>query len=47
MSLSRRVVRASINGDIWAFRCVLYEMLTGRLGVSGETVSDTLVNSRA
>jgi Tol biopolymer transport system component len=28
--------------DIWAFGCVLYEMLTGRGIFAGETVSDTL-----
>ncbi len=28
--------------DIWAFGCVLYEMLTGRRAFEGETVSDTL-----
>ena len=28
--------------DVWAFACVLYEMLTGRLVFSGETVSDTI-----
>ena len=28
--------------DIWAFGCVLYEMLTGRLAFGGETISDTL-----
>ena len=27
--------------DIWAFGCVLYEMLTGRLAFEGQTVSDT------
>src|SRR5271169_3247732 len=30
------------RADIWAFGCVLYEMLTGRMAFSGETVSDTL-----
>jgi serine/threonine protein kinase/Tol biopolymer transport system component len=29
--------------DIWAFGCVLYEMLTGRLTFAGETFSDTIV----
>jgi Tol biopolymer transport system component len=28
--------------DIWAFGCVLYEMLTARLAFPGETVSDTI-----
>jgi len=28
--------------DIWAFGCVLYEMLTGRAAFGGETVSDTI-----
>ena len=29
--------------DIWAFGCVLYEMLTARAACAGETMSDTLV----
>jgi eukaryotic-like serine/threonine-protein kinase len=28
--------------DIWAFGCVLYEMLSGRSAFAGETVSDTI-----
>jgi serine/threonine protein kinase/Tol biopolymer transport system component len=28
--------------DIWAFGCVLYEMLTGRIAFARETVSDTI-----
>jgi len=30
------------RGDIWAFGCVLYEMLTGRLAFGGDTVSDMI-----
>src|SRR5437879_3477746 len=30
------------RADIWAFGCVLYEMLTGERAFEGETVSDTL-----
>ncbi len=30
------------RSDVWAFGCVLYEMLTGREAFAGETVSDKL-----
>jgi Tol biopolymer transport system component len=31
------------RSDIWAFGCVLYEMLTGRAAFTGSTVSDVIV----
>src|SRR5439155_13644259 len=33
---------ADKRSDMWAFGCVLYEMLTGRRAFDGEDVSDTL-----
>ena len=33
---------ADKRADIWAFGCVLYEMLTGRVAFAGDTVSDTI-----
>jgi eukaryotic-like serine/threonine-protein kinase len=30
------------RSDIWAFGCVLFEMITGRMAFSGATISDTI-----
>jgi eukaryotic-like serine/threonine-protein kinase len=35
---------ADKRSDIWAFGCVLYEMLTGTRGFEGEDISDTLAS---
>ncbi len=35
---------ADKRGDVWAFGCVLYEMLTGRRAFQGEDVTDTLAS---
>ena len=35
---------ADKRSDIWAFGCVLYEMLTGQRAFEGEDVSDTLAS---
>jgi serine/threonine-protein kinase len=35
---------ADKRSDVWAFGCVLYEMLTGRRAFGGENVTDTLAS---
>jgi len=37
-----RGTEADKRSDIWAFGCVLYEMLSGKRAFEGETVSDTI-----
>jgi excisionase family DNA binding protein len=36
--------RVERDADIWAFGCVLYEMLSGRRAFAGGTTSDTIAN---
>ena len=37
-----RDTRVDMRTDVWAFGCVLYEMLTGRRAFDGPTTSDIL-----
>jgi len=37
-----RALRVDKRTDVWAFGCVLYEMLTARMAFDGETASDRL-----
>jgi serine/threonine protein kinase len=35
---------ADKRSDVWAFGCVLYEMLTGTRAFEGDDIADTLAN---
>jgi serine/threonine protein kinase len=36
--------RVDKRADIWAFGCVLYEMVTGRRAFTGDNVTDTMAS---